>query len=720
MENQKEVTVENHVNQDMGKKERFQKYAFLTCRIVGCLFFLFLFAFFLRDKTFYLKKIVDQETLLESYIVSRKTVVRMAFALFISGAGIAVCLLPNKLSDKANNILARVSYFLSPWFTFFVLEFLNESRWFEFKIFVFWMNIVILYFVFFTFTSIFGSMKRGSIGSLFLGCIFALTNYFVYQCRGIAFMASDIKIAGTAVGVLDNYDFSFSFRCVYTIGFTVLFAVYFLRLKDDHKFSAKKYFARLAIWAATCVVFVYSFMYTDLIKGVYFKTFRPDITYKRQGQALTFVRSIHMIMAQKPNGYSASKAYEVYEKYGSDVVEASAMDEDTLNDEQSASDEVSVLTETTEENPNIIVVMCEAFADLGTVGDFEVNQDYMPFVHSLSENTIKGTTYVSIFGGRTANTEYEVLTGNSQAFLPDGSTTYQFFLKNNYPSIVHFLKNKGYQGLNAIHPYYKVGYNRINVYNYFGFNNYYALEDFVNPEILRKYITDECNYNKMIELYEAAKKESSAPYFSFSVTMQNHSSYGKEYEDMPHDIVLSNESYDYTADQYLNLIKVSDSALEKFIEYFKNVEEPTVIIFYGDHQPQVANAFYNQIMGKAQSELTDEENMEKYKTPFLAWANYDIEEKDGVVTSTNYLMSTIMNELGLDMPKYNRLLLEFQKQVPVLTAVGYRGADGKYYSLDDATSPYKEVIDEYYMLQYNELFDRKNWVPSLWDDAYVK
>ena len=126
----------------------------------------------MRDKTFYLKKIVDQETLLESYIVSRKTIVRMAFALFVSGAGIAVCLLPNKLSDKANNILARVSYFLSPWFTFFVLEFLNESRWFEFKIFVFWMNIVILYFVFFTFTSIFGSMKRGSIGSLFLGCIF--------------------------------------------------------------------------------------------------------------------------------------------------------------------------------------------------------------------------------------------------------------------------------------------------------------------------------------------------------------------------------------------------------------------------------------------------------------------------------------------------------------------------------------------------------------------
>ena len=716
MENKKEVTVDVRKNQDVNKKELFVKYAVLACKVIGCLFFVALFAYFLRNKGFYLKKVTDPETSLVTYAVSSKTLKRGAFAIFASGMGIVLCLAPNKLSDKVNKIISMVSCLLSPWVAFLILEYLNQSKWLNFKPFVFWMNIVILYFVFFTFTAILGSMKRGSIASIILACVFALTNFFVFQCRGIAFLASDIKIAGTAVGVLDNFDFAFTFQCVYTIGYSVLMLVYYLRLKDECKFNAKKYFARLAVWVVVCAAFIYSFMYTDLIKGVYFKTFRPDRTYKSQGQALTFVRSIHMIMAQKPEEYSASKAYEVYEKYGSDVIEASAMDEDA----QSTKDEPGVLTETTEENPNIIVVMCEAFSDLGTVGEFEVNQDYMPFIHTLSENTIKGTTYVSIFGGRTANTEYEMLTGNSQAFLPDGSTTYQFFLKDNYPSIVRYLKNKGYQGLDAIHPYYKVGYNRINVYNYFGFNNYYALEDFENPDILRKYITDECNYKKMIELYEEAKKESSAPYFSFTVTMQNHSSFGKEYADMPHDIVLSDEYYDFTADQYLNLVKVSDSALEDFIGYFKNVDEPTVIVFFGDHQPRVSNAFYSKIMGKGQMQLTDEENMEMYKTPFLAWANFDIEEKDNVVTSTNYLMSTIMDGIGLDMPKYNRLLLEFQKQVPVLTAVGYRGADGKYYSLDDETSPYKEVIDEYNMLQYNELFDRKNWVPSLWDDAYVK
>ena len=716
MSNEKEKMVCEPENEERNQKERVKKYAIRVCQGAGCLFFLALFAYFLRNKGFYHTKLYHAKTQEMLMLLSMKTVRRFALAIFVSVFGIWLCIHPDKVRERISQKVANIIYLLSPVMAFIILEFLNESKWYNFGFFVFFMNFVILYFLFFTFTAILGNMKRGSMATILVSCIFALVNYFVYQCRGIAFMASDIKIAGTAVGVLGNYDYSFSFPCVYSTALTIISLMFYSLLKQGETFTAKKYFTRLGVWAVTCVVFVYSFMYTDLIKGVYFRTFRPDITYQKSGQALTFIRSFHMIMTPKPEAYDAQSAEAVYEKYGSEVVEAGAFDADTASDVQESGESIK----TTEENPNIIIVMNEAFSDLGLVGNFEVNQDYMPFVHSLSENTIKGTTYVSIFGGRTANTEYEMLTGNSMAFLPDGTTTYQFFLKDNYPNMVHYLKNKGYQGFDAVHPYYRVGYNRVNVYNYFGFENFYDIEDFENPQILRQYITDTSNYEKMIDLFEEAKKESDAPYFSFSVTMQNHSSFDIEYPDMPHDIVLSDQYYDQTADQYLNLIKVSDTALQEFIEYFKSVEEPTLIIFFGDHQPRVSNDFYKKIMGKSQKKLTDEENMEKYKTPFLAWANYDIQEKDGIVTSTNYLMSTIFNELGLEMPKYNKLLLEFQKEIPILTAVGYRGADGKYYSLDDETSPYKDVLTEYNTLQYNELFDRKNWVPSLWDDEYVQ
>ena len=60
----------------------------------------------------------------------------------------------------------------------------------------------------------------------------------------------------------------------------------------------------------------------------------------------------------------------------------------------------------------------------------------MPFIHSLTENTIKGTAYASVFGGTTANSEYEFLTGNTTAFLPAGTVPYHLYVKEGSESLV--------------------------------------------------------------------------------------------------------------------------------------------------------------------------------------------------------------------------------------------------------------------------------------------
>lgn len=57
--------------------------------------------------------------------------------------------------------------------------------------------------------------------------------------------------------------------------------------------------------------------------------------------------------------------------------------------------------------PNILVIMNEAFSDVGVLGELDVSEDYMPFVHSLQkgeENALTGTLHVSVKGGNTANT----------------------------------------------------------------------------------------------------------------------------------------------------------------------------------------------------------------------------------------------------------------------------------------------------------------------------
>ena len=87
----------------------------------------------------------------------------------------------------------------------------------------------------------------------------------------------------------------------------------------------------------------------------------------------------------------------------------------------------------TEKQPNIIMIMNESFADLQSVGDgFKTNKEVLPFFNSLKENTVRGTLQVSVSGGGTACTEYEVLNRQRQRFLPNGRR--RFFRRTSTPA----------------------------------------------------------------------------------------------------------------------------------------------------------------------------------------------------------------------------------------------------------------------------------------------
>ncbi|MCO7155060.1 hypothetical protein NIA73_18590 [Anaerobutyricum hallii] len=84
--------------------------------------------------------------------------------------------------------------------------------------------------------------------------------------------------------------------------------------------------------------------------------------------------------------------------------------------------------------------MNEAFSDLSVINEFSTNEDYMPFIHSLKKNTIKGSLYMSIFGSGTCNSEFEYLTGNSMSFLQNGIIAYTQVVKDKLPNMTYLLK----------------------------------------------------------------------------------------------------------------------------------------------------------------------------------------------------------------------------------------------------------------------------------------
>ena len=49
------------------------------------------------------------------------------------------------------------------------------------------------------------------------------------------------------------------------------------------------------------------------------------------------------------------------------------------------------------------------------------------------------------------------------------------------------------------------------------------------------------------------------------------------------------------AEQFLSLMKLSDEVLGELIEYFEGVDEKTLIVFFGDHQPSLEEELFDKI-----------------------------------------------------------------------------------------------------------------------------
>ncbi len=372
------------------------------------------------------------------------------------------------------------------------------------------------------------------------------------------------------------------------------------------------------------------------------------------------------------------------------------------------------VTQETVSNPNIIAIMCESYADLTSIAEYTTNSPVTPNYDAASENVIKGTVYVSTYGGGTANSEFEFLTGNTMAFLPNGSIPYQQYIDSETGSLAQILSNRGYSTI-AVHPYTASGWNRPEVYENLGFDQFLSNDDFEYPSYMRGYISDQCSYNKLIELYE--NKTEGQPLFLFNVTMQNHGGYVNSYANFTEDIKLTEYPGEFPeTEQYLSLIHQSDAALKNLIDYFSAADEPTVICFFGDHLPNMKNNFYETILGENLSDLTSEEMLKLYQTPFLIWANYDICEQEIDKISANYLSTLLLQTANIALPDYNQYLSTLFQSFPVIDSMAVIDSDGNVYQTVSSV-PGNEAIKKYSILAYNNLFDKSGRNAALFDSA---
>lgn len=540
--------------------------------------------------------------------------------------------------------------------------------------------------------------KYTAILVVLTSAIFGLANYFVQLFRGTPLMVADLFSVGTAKEVASHYVYTLDSDSVYALVITIAFICMMLSLKSYKGLSVKKRICLLIAFLLPYSVFQTKLLHSRFLHDhkIRLVPFSPQTDYASNGSLLSFLISYTYYMVEKPAGYSPEKVAEIAARYESD-----------------AADEKS------DKKPNIIVVMNETFSDLEVNGKIETSEDYMPFIRNLKEDTIRGNLDVSVFGGNTANTEFEFLTGCSMAFLPFRSVPYISYLKEEMPTMTTTMKEQGYAGNVGFHPGTSTAWSRDKVYEYFGFDQIYFTKDLKDPEYLRGLVTDGCDYDFLLSRYEETRKETDAPFWAFNVTIQNHGGYNPDARgsiETPITITDPNLK-DPEAEQYINLVKKSDDAFKELLDYFKNVEEPTIIVMFGDHQPQLPSEFFEKLIGKPSISYSLEEVFRKHTVPYLIWANFDIPEETEDM-SANYLGTYVAQLFGENLSGYQKYLCDLREKLPVITANGYLGNDGVLHSLEEQ-SDYSDLIRDYQYIQYNNIFDKGNRIESFYHLAGV-
>ena len=580
------------------------------------------------------------------------------------------------------------------------------------------LNLLFFYVLYGLLTALTGSVRMGFRLATLVPMLFGLTNYFVVSFRGSPIVPWDLLSFGTAASVADNYEFVLSWKAFYSV--LAFIWMILLSSKSTVRLGRKKLrVISIAAYAALMFLYVGEIQNSAVQSffGMDTTLFTLNVLYRNNGIAAAFLGNLRFLNIEQPSGYSVDKVEALMKQ-----VEVDEQGEEDAKNEpetdaqgetvQATQAETNATAETeapasSEQYPNIVVIMNEAFSDLSVWGDFVTSEEVMPFFKSLQQEAVGGELYVSVKGGNTANTEFEFLTGDTMGFLPKGSIPYQQYINDETPSLASYLKTLGYS-TTAIHPYNRTGWDRDTVYEKFGFDEFLDKDSFSSPYRLRGYISDKSAFDKIREQFSI--KGDDERKFIFEVTMQNHGGYSRETPDFNIYLTLPEVTGKTTSvvatEKYLTLINQTDRALEELIDYFKEQDEPVIVVMFGDHQPSdyITNVIQRICGATTSDSLADLE--QGYRVPFVMWSNYGLEHKyyDGI--SVNYLSSILMENAGIPLTGYQTFLKKLMETLPVINANVYRDADGNFYNYED--DAYSGELKDYQMLQYNHLVDKKH------------
>ena len=452
---------------------------------------------------------------------------------------------------------------------------------------------------------------RMIIGAIWM--ILGIANGYILLKRVTPFNAQDLKIAGDGIALINNYCNGFEV-VVIAVGAVALLIWLISMWRRGGQYAGKIHHIAALIGIIVCGV-LYTFVTNIAIDKRVVSTYFGNIAfaYEDYGLPYCFSASLFNTGISEPNGYT-KKAMAKIDKDGE------------LNQ--------TATSRSSDELPNIIVVQLESYFDVANAEFFTTSEDACPNLHNLYQNYSNGYFKVPSVGAGTANTEFEVLTGMNLRYFGPGEYPYKTYSKKHpTESAATALASLGY-GTHALHDNTGNFYSRANVFNNMGFDTFTSKE-FMNvlQTTENGWAKDEILTHHIMEAMDTTKQED----FVFTVSVQGHGNY-------PETRVIENpkikvegiedEALKNKWEYYVNQVYEMDQFVGDLIKAVEERNEPSVVVFYGDHLPT---------MGLKAEDL---KSRYLYNTNYVIWDNVGLQKQDKNIPAYQ-LMSEVLNRLDI-------------------------------------------------------------------------
>ena len=443
--------------------------------------------------------------------------------------------------------------------------------------------------------------------------ILGIANGYILLKRVTPFNAQDLKIAGDGIALINNYCNGFEV-VVIVVGAVALLIWLVSMWRRGGQYAGKIHHIAALIGIIVCGV-LYTFVTNVAIDKRVVSTYFGNIAfaYEDYGLPYCFSASLFNTGISEPNGYT-KKAMAKIDKDGALNKSTTSLSSDKL--------------------PNIIVVQLESFFDVANAEFFTTSEDALPNLHNLYKNYSSGYFKVPSVGAGTANTEFEVLTGMNLRYFGPGEYPYKTYSKKHpTESAATALASLGY-GTHALHDNTGNFYSRANVFNNMGFDTFTSKE-FMNvlQTTENGWAKDEILTQHIMEAMDTTKQED----FVFTVSVQGHGNYPEtQLIENPKIKVegIEDEALKNKWEYYVNQVYEMDQFVGDLIKAVEKRNEPSVVVFYGDHLPT---------MGLKAEDL---KSRYLYNTNYVIWDNIGLQKQDKNIPAYQ-LMSEVLNRLDI-------------------------------------------------------------------------